>query len=345
MTLPRRSSLALLLCAALTALAPAAQAATTTTGPINIPATADSSGSIGSYTVSAPVSSSFDVQRYSGPDILTGVSFAAQVADVSINFSGSVNVGIISLPVTGGASVAVTATMGGTSVSGEPLLPFIRGVLTNSGPFSTATGQVTNAALGDFYSAAPSTFVGAGSVSGTTTVNKIALGGGTLTGNPAAFTADVEYSYSTTTHANGGFGAGMLDALTLNFGGTAGTRDISIHNGAGLFDLDVADISCAGAGCSFFSLPNTFVGIAGGGHADGVVSYLGGASGPVSAVFTLTLGDSLDPGLIGVGRIGEIETLELNVSAVAEPSSWMMMAVGVVVVGAIGGRRRRRPAA
>lgn len=340
--LSRLTPLSLVMSAALAAFAPAAGAATSTTGSIDLPATADSNGSIGTFTVSAPVGSTFDVARYSGPDVLTGMSFAAQVSNVSMNFSGSVSFLGVAVPVTGGASVSVTATLGGTSVSGEPLLPFVRPGLSNSGPFNTPTGIVNPSSLGDFYSVGPSTFVAAGSVSATTTVNKIALGGGTLTGNPAAFTADVEYGYSTTPHADGGFGVGMLNALNLTFGPAAGAQNISIYNGAGVFDLDITGIGCAGLGCSYFSLPNTFANIVGGDFADGVISYLGGSAYPVSAVFTLTVGDSANPGLVGVGRNMNVETLQLNVTAVPEPTSWLMMLAGVAIVGTVVRRRRVR---
>lgn len=318
-----------------------AVAATSTTGAIDIPATADGNGSIGSFTVSTPVGSPFDVQRYSGPDILTGLSFAAQVENVSMNFSGTVNVFGLPVPVTGGASVEISASLGGTTVNGSPLLPFVRPGLNNSGAFATPTGQALASQLGSFYDPAGSTFGAAGTVNATTTVNKIAIGGGTLTGNPAPFTATIEYDYQTRPHANGSFDPAGANALSLDFGNVAGSKPISLYNGTGLFDLDITNISCAGAGCGFFSLANTFADIAGGASAPGTVSYLGGAAGPVSAVFSLTVGDSVNAALVGVGRQANLETLEIAVSAVPEPSAWMLAALGAAVLGVTA--RRRRP--
>lgn len=326
-------SLLLALCA------PAAvSAATATTGSIDIGATSDGNGSAGSFTTSAPANAGFSVDRYNGPDVLTGLSFSAIAGSTNATFSGSTTNIVFGLPVTtavpGGATVTTSVTLGGTTLSGTSL-PLVRGVNPNTGTYATGTGNVAAAQLGAFFG--PGSV--AGSASGTVTVNKVSLLGGTLTSNPTPYTAEVTYTYQTQGHADGAFDALGTNASTLAFGSTPGVLPFSIVNGAGLFGLDIDSIGCSGA-CGYFSLGGSFVNVAGGGSAPGSVTYLGGAPGHVSALFTLSVSDTADAGVVGFGRQSQIETLQLTVTAVPEPSAYLLALAGMGILGwQVRGRR------
>ncbi len=321
--------------------ATAAAQAVATTGAIDIGATSDANGSIPSFTVSSPAAASFDVARYGGPDVLTGLSFSALAGNSNVVFSGSTTNIVFGVPVTtavpGGATVSTSVTLGGTTVSGTSL-PLVRGINSSTGTYATGSGSVAAAQLGAFFGSGTVT----GSAEGSVTVNKVSPLGGTLTANPGSYTAEVTYTYQTQGHADGAFDPGGLqDTLALSFGNTPGTRPFSIFNGAGLFGLDIRGIGCSGD-CSYFDLTGSFENIAGGGFGEGSVAYLGGAPGPVGALFTLWVHDTNDPGVVGFGRLGELERLQITVSAVPEPSAYVMALAGLGILG-WQARRRRSP--
>jgi hypothetical protein len=275
----------------------------------------------------------FDVPRYNAGGVLTGVEFQGRIASTSVSYGGA--------PLQSGTvALGSVVSLGGQSVQGLGLTGRVLGVGgTTIGAYDTATGTVAASALSGFY--------GAGTASGTwmelLTVDRIGLIPNLqFRADPASHTAEISVNYTAVGHANGSFTANPADdnATLAAFNG-AGSQSFQIHNGAGLFALDVGSVSCSGD-CSYFTVMGTWSALAGGSFAPGAVVYDGLAPGAASATFSFLINDSADTGIAGVGRLSELETLRLTVTAVPEPSALALALSGGLLLA--WAARRHRPA-
>ena len=84
----------------------------------------------------------------------------------------------------------------------------------------------------------------------------------------------------------------------------------------------------------------TTITLAGAGSSAGSITYLGG--GPGTATYTLRVNDTVDRGVIGVGRLSNIEALTITVSAVPEPQANVLALAGTGFLALTAGAKRRR---
>jgi hypothetical protein len=337
-------------CAAL-ALSGAPQAwaqSTVVTPTVDLGATADPNGAIGLNVLTTPptitdaanlrqgtpAQVSFDVQRYNGPRVLTGFSFSALVGATNIAYNTPL------IPQSGVVALGSTVTLGGGSAQGYALAYRVLGLGGNTvDAYSTATGFVDASQLANFYGSG--TAVGAGTWTEQLTVDRIGLlPGFSLQANPGAHTAAVTYSAVTAGHADGSFtGIPGDNTATLRIT-RAGQHGFNIYNGLGLFGMDLENIQCTGQ-CSLFTMTGSFAQVAGGGWASGNIGWQGPAAGPGTATYTFQVSDTQDSSVVGLGRQRNLETLTLTVTAVPEPSAYLLALMGVAGIGWQVRRQRR----
>lgn len=336
----------------------AAFAATTTTDGINPPSASDSGAINGTYQTGGFATGSsnigdFTANRYNGPDVLVGATFAATLANEPVQFtrSGSGSTApAASAYATGQLSVAgITATANSSTINS--------GTIGSSGvngtiPAYVVTGNATTQTqLNNLY--------GSGTVAGTVNealyINKTAGSNGYAVNinNTTNRTASVEYTYQTMAHANGSFSGGSdVNSLTLDFGTiTVGTTPaglaFSLYNAIGSWALQYVTGNYTGSG--LFSLSGVGAGItnlAGGSFVNGTVDMAATMTpGSYTGTWTFFLADSAT-GIAAGRNFSNTDTLTLTVNAnvvpVPEPGEWAMMLAGVGLIGLMAGRKRRR---
>lgn len=318
---------------------------TLTTPSIDLAATSDPTGGAGLNVLTTPptisngsnlrqgtpVQVSFDVQRYNGPRVMTGFSFQALVGATSVGYNSPL------IPQSGVVALNSTVTLGGASVQGYGLAYRVLGLGgTTIAEYGTATGFVDSSQLGDFYGSGTAT--GAGTWTEVLTVDRVGLlPGFSLQANPGAHTATVSYNAITAGHADGSF-TGIPGENTAQLRLTrAGQHGFNIYNDAGLFGLDIENIQCSGQ-CSLFNLTGSFSNIAGGDFGAGSIGWLGLDAGHGSATYTFQVSDTQDSSVVGFGRQRNLETLTLTVTAVPEPSAYLL---ALMAAGLLGWQRRR----
>jgi hypothetical protein len=332
----------------LAALAPVSAQVVVTTPAINQAAVADTDGRVGlnllvnppeitdvsQLNQGFPATVNFDVPRYNAGGVLTDVTFQARVGAASVSYGGT--------PLQSGTvTLGSTITLGGTAVQGYGTTIRVLGVGGGTiGAYDTDLGTIAAGALGGFFGAGTAT----GQWTELLTVDRIGLIPDlTFRANPGSHTADVTVNYTAVGHADGSFSSDpTANTTSLAAFNGAGSQSFNIHNASGRFALEVSNIDCSGD-CGYFMPMGSWSAVAGGSFATGAIDYNGLAPGSASATFRFTIGDSTDSGLAGVGRLGELETLTLTVTAVPEPPALVLAVTGAGLL-LVAARRRRRAA-
>lgn len=234
-----------------------------------------------------------------------------------------------------GGQVLGTGTVILQRVTSNRDTPVVIGTNWGALAFDTSTALdrfVGTGTLSPTLTTAIGAFISDGGGGSTAIASVLAMNAGSGGADPDGLTAGISWTYSYLRHAQLSFDAVLEnDVLALDLAAGPGTFSLHALGDAATTGADVLGWTCTGD-CAAFSLQlDTISGLSAGGVVSGAAHFVG-APGTHAATFLLEVADDATIGSIA-SRGSHTLSLKVEVSAVPEPTSALLMATGLAWLG------------